>query len=367
MRIPHFMEKVSLPSLRPNSAVGIDVGSSSIKAVEIASKGRGRGFDLKSFGSAVLPVEAIVQGAFLNPSAIVDGIREAVEDGRVESRNAVVAVSGHSVIVKKVLVPLQTQAELEEAIHWEAEQYIPFDINEVHLDFQILDHRGDDGQMEVLLVAAKKDLVADYLQIIHEAGLTLSCVDVAAFAVENAFEANYDHSEGENVALVNVGAEVININVMHDGIPAFARDIAMGGNRYTEEIQKALSIDFEQAERLKVGGEFPESAPDAGGEDVDAAVLGVTESIIDEIGRSLDFYAATSTDGGISRVMLSGGAIRTGRFETMFREQTGLEVERLNPLARMCSSGGVDPARLEELAPSLGVGVGLGLRTVGLS
>lgn len=367
MRIPDFLRKVSIPRLRPDSAVGLDIGSSSIKAVEIVSKGRGRGFDLKSLGSAMLPVEAIVQGAFLNPTAIVDGIREAVEDGRVESRNAVVAVSGHSVIVKKVRVPSQTQEELEEAIHWEAEQYIPFDINEVHLDFQILDRSADDRQMDVLLVAAKKDLVDDYLQIVSEAGLTLSCIDVAAFAVENAFEANYDHSEGENVALVNVGAEVININVMHDGVPAFARDIATGGNRHTEEIQKALSIDFEQAERVKVGRGVPESIPDAGREDVDAAVLGVTENIIDEIGRSLDFYAATSTDGGISRVMLSGGAIQTSRFETVFRERTGLQVDRLNPLARMFPSCGVDPARLEELAPSLGVGVGLGLRRVGLS
>lgn len=367
MRVTEFVQKLSLPRFGPNTAVGLDIGSSSVKAVEVVSKGRDRGFDLKSLGSALLPAEAIVQGAFLNPSAITEGIREAIETGRVESRNAVVAVSGHSVIVKKIRVPTQSREELEEAIQWEAEQYIPFDINEVHLDFQILEAEPGLDQMEVLLVAAKKDLVDDYTQIVSEAGLTLSCIDVAAFAVENAFEANYEHSEGENVALVNVGAEVININVMHDGIPAFARDIAMGGNRYTEEIQKALSLDFDQAERVKLGEEYSADSSESGLDATDSVVGGVTETIVDEIGRSLDFYAATSANGGIGRVMLSGGAIQTPKFAETFRERTGLSVERLNPLARMLSNSAADPDRLQEMAPSLGVGVGLGLRTVGLS
>ena len=367
MRIREIIRKASLSRFHPTASVGLDIGSSSVKVVEIATTQGSQGFHLKSFGSATLPAEAIVQGAFLNASAIVDGIREAVENAGVHSRNAIVAVSGHSVIVKKIRVPFQTREEIEEGIHWEAEQYIPFDINEVHLDFQMLGAAADSGQMELLLVAAKKDLVDDYRQIVSEAGLNLSCIDVAAFSVENAFEANYDHSEGENVALVNVGAEVININVMHDGVPAFARDIAMGGNRYTEEIQKVCSLDFEEAEGVKLAQGDPSSLSQETLEKVEPALLAVTENIVDEIGRSLDFYAATSADGGIGRVMLCGGAVQAGQFEEIFRERTGLAAERLNPLARMLPGSPTDSDKLDQMASSLGVGVGLGLRTVGLS
>jgi type IV pilus assembly protein PilM len=163
------------------------------------------------------------------------------------------------VIVKKVSLPAMSREELDEQIRWEAEQYIPFDVNEVNLDFQILGGGNDDGQMEVLLVAAKKDLIDDYVQVIHEAGLVPVAIDVAAFAVENAFEANYDVSPGQTVALVNVGAQVVNINIVSNGVPCFTRDITTAGNQYTEEIQKALSISFGEAERIKLGGRRSDS------------------------------------------------------------------------------------------------------------
>ena len=269
--------KLSLPRFGKASVVGLDIGSSAVKAIELVSKGRDKGFELRSLGIAPIPNEAIVQGAFLNSSAIVDAIGEAIEAGRIKTKQVAVAVSGHSVIVKKVSLPAMTRDELEDQIQWEAEQYIPFDVNEVHLDFQILDTSEGEGQMDVLLVAAKRDLVDDYVQVIQEAGLLPAAVDVAAFAVENAFEMNYEAAPDEVVALVNIGAQVVNINVIENGIPAFTRDITTGGNQYTEEIQKSLSISFEEAERIKLGGNATDQSQEVVPQEVEHAIRSVTE------------------------------------------------------------------------------------------
>ncbi len=277
--------KLSLPSFGKSSLVGLDIGSSTVKAVEVNVKGRDKGFELKSLGVAPLAPEAIVQGAFLNSSAIVDAIKEAVDNGRIKGKEVAAAIAGHSVIVKKVSLPEMTREELEEQIQWEAEQYIPFDVNEVNLDFQILEANDSEGQMEVLLVAAKRDLIDDYVQVIQEAGLTPAVIDVASFAVENAFEANYETTPGEVVALVNIGAQVVNINILQHGAPAFTRDITTAGNQYTEEIQKALSIGFEEAERIKLGGRRSEESQEVVPQEVEQAMQSVTETVIGEISR----------------------------------------------------------------------------------
>jgi type IV pilus assembly protein PilM len=356
--------KFGLSSFGPKSMVGLDIGSSTVKAVGISMKGRGTDFELTHLGVAKLPHEAIVQGAFLNSSAISDAIREAIENGKIKSKLVASAVCGHSVIVKKVSLPAMSRAELDEQIRWEAEQYIPFDVNEVNLDFQILNSENSEGQMDVLLVAAKKDLIDDYVQVITEAGLIPTAIDVAAFAVENAFEANYDVNPGEAVALVNVGAQVVNINIVLDGGPVFTRDITTAGNQYTEEIQKALTISFEEAERLKLGGSRSDDSQEVVPEEVDQAMQSVTDTVIGEISRSLDFFSATAADNRIARVLLSGGSSRVSGFENAFHERTGLPVELLNPLARMQSNSKFDPEYLEEIAPGLGVGLGLAMRRV---
>jgi type IV pilus assembly protein PilM len=215
--------------------------------------------------------------------------------------------------------------------------------------------------MEVLLVAAKKDLIDDYVQVIHEAGLVPVAIDVAAFAVENAFEANYDDARGQTVALVNVGAQVVNINIVSNGVPCFTRDITTAGNQYTEEIQKALSISFSEAERIKLGGRRSDSA-DVVPQEVEQAVQSVTETVIGEISRSLDFYGATSADSRIEKVYLAGGASKVSGFAKAFHERTGLAVAVLNPLARMIPSNRFEADYLDDLAPALSVGVGLALR-----
>jgi type IV pilus assembly protein PilM len=353
--------KLQLPSFGKTSLVGLDIGSSAIKAVEIAIKGRDKGFELRSLGIAPLQNEAIVQGAFLNQSAIVDAIGESIEIGRIKTKEVAVAVSGHSVIVKKVSLPAMTRDELEEQIQWEAEQYIPFDVNEVHLDFQILDTSESEGQMDVLLVAAKRDLVDDYVQVITEAGLIPAVVEVAAFAVENAFECNYDREPDEVVGLINIGAQVVNINVVQNDIPVFTRDITTGGNQYTEEIQKSLSISFEEAERIKLGG-GSEQGQEVIPQEVEQAMRSVTDTVLGEISRSLDFFGATSAESRISRVLLTGGGARIPGLDAAFRERSGFEVELMNPLSRMLPSKGFDPEYLDSVATSLGVGIGLATR-----
>ncbi len=344
------------------SIIGLDIGSSSVKAVDLTA--RADGFDLQHLGVAPLPNEAIVEGAFLNSGAIVDAIREAVEASGSKAKNAAAAVSGHSVIVKKISVPAMTLEELEESIRWEAEQYIPFDVNEVNLDFEILQPGDAETPMEVLLVAAKKDLIDDYVNVITEAGLTPAVIDVAGFAVENAFERNYEANPEEVIALVNIGSQVVNINVVVGGVPAFTRDITAGGNQYTSEIQRALSVNFEEAERIKIGEPLAVESQEVVPQEVEEAMRSVTDTVVGEIARSLDFFAATAADTRIQRVVLSGGSSRVAGLDTVFSERTGLEVEHLNPLSRMLPSTKFDPEYLEQVGPSLGVGVGLALRKV---
>ncbi len=353
---------ISLPSFGKASIIGLDIGSSSVKAVEIAQKSRDKGFELRSLGQAELPSEAIVQGAFLNSSAIVDAIREAVEVGKIRGTDVAAAVSGHSVIVKRVNLPSMSREELEDQIQWEAEQYIPFDVNEVNLDFQILANHEHEGQMDVLLVAAKKDLIDDYVQVIAEAGLNAVAIDVAGFAVQNAYEVNYDEDPDAVTALVNIGAQVVNINVIRNGIPAFTRDIMTGGAQYTEEIQKSLSVSFDEAERIKIGGTAGEQVQEVIPQEVELAMRSVSETVIGEISRSLDFFAATSADASITRVLLAGGGSKISGFVNAFNDRTGIETNLMDPLAHMLPSRGFEAEYLESMAPFLAVGIGLATR-----
>lgn len=351
-----------VPRLRSKSIVGLDIGSSCVKAVEVVP--RGDGFELVHLGIAPLPHDAIVDGAFLNSGAIADAIREAVAKSGTKAKNVAAAVSGHSVIVKKISVPAMTVEELEESIRWEAEQYIPFDVNEVNLDFEVIQHGDAERPMEVLLVAAKRDLIDDYVNLISEAGLVPSVIDVAGFAVENAFESNYEPGPEDVVAVVNIGAQVTNINVVSGGVPAFTRDVSTGGNQYTAEIQRALSIGFDEAERIKIGEPSARESQDVVPQEVEQAMRSVTNNLVGEIARSLDFFSATAADTRIQRVVLAGGSARVPGIDTVFRERTGLSVEILNPLHKMMPSNRFDPEFLAQVGPALGVGVGLALRRV---
>jgi type IV pilus assembly protein PilM len=344
-------------------AVGLDIGSSSVKLVQLKEK-RG-GFALEAFGSAPLPPEAIVDGALMNSSAIVSAIQDLVAQQKLKAKEVAIGVRGHSVIIKKISMPRMSQEELDESIQWEAEQYIPFDVKDVNIDTQILTPDGDAaGQMDVLLVAAKKDMINDYTAVCTEAGLTATVVDVDAFAVQNAYEANYDANPNDTVVLINVGAAVTNINVISRGVTTFTRDVTMGGNAFTEEIQKQLNISYDEAEALKVGGQGETDAVVP--QEVERVIQGVADQMGGEIQRSLDFYAATAADARISKVYLSGGTARIPALFKVIEARAGVAVEILNPLKNIeIDNRKFDPATLLAAAASAAVSVGLALRRPG--
>ena len=345
-------------------ALGLDIGSSSVKLVQL--KDAKRGFILDAFGVSPLPPEAIVDGALMNNGAIVDAIKQLVGQFKLKNREVAIGVSGHSVIIKKISMPRMTREELEESIQWEAEQYIPFDVKDVNIDVQILTPPDQDtgtGQMDVLLVAAKKDMINDYTSVVAEAGLNPICVDVDAFAVQNSFEVNYEVPKTETVVLVNAGASVVNINVLANGVTTFTRDVTMGGNQFTEEIQKQLNVSYDEAEKLKVGGEAGQDADSVVPQEVERVIQGVADQLAGEIQRSLDFYAATAADSHIARLYLSGGTAKIPALFKVIEQRVGVPVEILNPFKGIeIDNRRFDPNYVMDIAPSAAVGVGLALR-----
>lgn len=342
------------------NAIGLDIGSSSIKIIQL--KETSRGVHLLNFDMAILPPEAVVDGAIMNFTAVVEKVRELISVNRIRNKDTALVISGHNVIVKKINLPEMTREELNESIQWEAEQYIPFDIKDVEVDVEILNPRAGQGQMEVLLVAAKKDIINDYESVAREAGLRPVVMDVGCFTIQNAFELNYGFPPNEVIALINVGASVININIVANGVSAFTRDINMGGQMLTEEIQKQLNVSYEEAEHYKTGGEGTISSSSIYRE-VQKLAERVSETLVTEIQRSIDFFAATTINLDISKVYLSGGSAQIPALIRSLERRLAVPVELVNPFKNIA----VDPKKfdldlLQRMAPMAAVAVGLGLR-----
>lgn len=341
--------------------MGLDIGSSSIKAVELQWTRKNP--RLRHFGMIPLPPEAIVDGAFMDSASIVESIRSLVEGLKVRTKNVAVSISGHSVIIKKITMAAMSEVQLEESIRWEAEQYIPYDIEEVNLDFQILYEPAGPDKMVVLLVAAKKDIINDYTSVVEEAGLKPVVVDVDSFAIENAYNLNFESPEDETIALVNIGAGVMNINILKGGNSAFTRDIPIGGRQITEEIQKKLKLTYEEAEALKIR-ERQEGLQSL---EVERIIQGTSEQLATEVRRSLEFYAASSTGGEVKRILLSGGCAKIKGLPSLIEDRIGIPVEVFNPFSKVDYDPKVfNPDYLKEVAPLAAVGVGLALRREGL-
>ncbi|NTU59498.1 MAG: type IV pilus assembly protein PilM [Deltaproteobacteria bacterium] len=343
---------------KPKNLVGLDIGSHSIKIVELKHlKG---GFELKNFGVSQLPPEAIVDGVIMDSAVVVDSIRNLVSNLKLKNKSVATSVAGHSLIIKKIQLPLMSETELEEQIQWEAEQYIPFEIEDVNIDFQILGPLPEEeGQMEVLLVAVKKDIVNDYTAVIAEAGLNCLTVDVDAFAVENVFEVSYPEQLDKTVVLIDIGAGIMNINVLKNGVSTFTRDVTIGGSNFTEELQKELGVSYEEAEVLKLGGASDRASP----HEIAGLLRLTTENLVLEIQRSLDFFSATSVDEEIHSIFLSGGACRVPGLAEAVEERIGAPVQLLNPFRGVMSSEKLfDPDYLEAMGPVAAVSVGLALR-----
>jgi type IV pilus assembly protein PilM len=337
--------------------IGVDIGSSSIKVCQV--KESRRGILLHRFGFSPLPPGAVVDGQVMDASTVVETLKRTLSDAKVRGKDAALSVSGQSVIIRKITVPAMTSAELAEQITWEAEQHIPFDIKDVQVDYQVLRRRADAGQMDLLLVAARKDQISAYAQLAKDAKLKPVVVDIDAFTIQNAFEATFGVGENEVVALINVGASLSSLNVLAGGTSSFTREIAHGGNLITEEIQRQLGVPHEVAEAYKCG-RSPDGGPvpPAVGPLVDQSV----DSIAAEIQRSLDFFMATSGEGDISRAVLTGGTANLPGLATAIERRARVQVQTAHPAVRCVLDGGVDKAAFEQRIPQLAVALGLALR-----
>ncbi|MEW6324064.1 MAG: type IV pilus assembly protein PilM [Nitrospirota bacterium] len=343
--------------------VGIDVGSSAIKMVQVRESKNG--YTLERFGVRAIEPELIVDGAVMDAGPIVDAIKALAAECRLKTKEAALSVSGHSVIIKRVKLSPMSEDELEEMIKWEAAQYIPFDINEVNLDFAILEGPpGEEAQaeMNVALVAVKKDKLAAYTALIMEAGLRPVVVDVDAFTLENMYGVNYDVNANEIIALVNVGASVINLNILSAGTFAFTRDISIGGNRYTEMIQKELNISHAAAEAAKRGQQNREADASA----VDAIISTVNGEVATEVSRSLDYFRTTTTHDRVDKLIVSGGGAMVKGLTEALKERCQVPLELANPFRRIeIDQKTVNMELLKESALQAAVGVGLAIRRLG--
>ena len=338
--------------------IGLDIGSSAIKLAHV--KPVGVEFRVKKFGVSPLPPDAIVDGAIMDHVSVIEGIKTALRELKVKEKEIATSLSGHSVIIKKVVLPTTTPEELEESIQWEVEQYIPFDIKDVKIDFQVIGPlKEDPSKMDVLLVAVKSDLVNDYVSVIKDAGLTPTVVDIDSIAAGNAFELCHPVSDEQVPMVVNVGASFMNINILHSGVPLFTRDVPMGGGMYTSEIQKQLAVSFDTAEELKVGkkeaGEREEK--------ISEIMRTVSNILSTEVQRSYNFFSATYPDRLVTKVYLTGGAAKSAFLKEMLTEKIGVDVELFDPFeGLMLEEGSVDRSLAAGFNTAATVSIGLALR-----
>jgi len=340
------------------NCIGLDIGSSSIKAVQL--KKSKRGLQLQAFGMEPLMPQTIVDGTIMDQSAVVDAIRTLWSRLKLRRKDVAIAIAGHSVIIKKINVPAMSNAELADHIPYEAEHHIPFARDDVEIDYEVINRQNASGQMDLLLVAAKKEVVADYTQVVRDASLQPLVVDVAAFTAQNGFEINYDLGPSETVVLINVGAAISNINILRGKQSLFTRDVTIGGNSFTEEIQKQLNVSQDEAEAYKTGG--PHDEHGVVPQEVERIMEGVAEVMAGEFQRSLDFFLATSAETQVNRICLSGGSAKVIALHRAIERRSHLPVEIIDAWRKVEIEPKLDAAYLNAHSPEALVGLGLALR-----
>ena len=336
---------------------GLDIGTSSIKVVELVpSKG---GYALKSHAMVTLPRDTISEGSIREPSVVSDAIRECVSKAGISATAAVISVSGRDSIVKRVPLPKVTPKELEEAIRLEAEHHIPFAIDEVFLDYQVVGETAN--SMSVVLVATKKVKVLEYVAAVEDAGFDAMVVDLDAFAMQNQYELNAPDDGNEAIALVDIGAAVMKTNVIHGGGSIFARDVPFGGNNYTDAIAQGLGIPLDKAEAAKQGQEVG-----VDWDDLVPAIESVSRELSLEIQRTFDYFASTPESERIGKIVLSGGCAKLAGLEDFLASSWGVPVELARPFSAIdCDAAQLSEAESHEIGPFFAVAVGLGLRMPG--
>jgi type IV pilus assembly protein PilM len=350
-------------SSKPKKLVGLDIGASSLKLAEVLSTSNG--YVLNRFLQIPLPKGIIVEGVLNDPRALSLKIKELFWNSGCRGKGVVASLSGNSVVVKKATFAQMDETELRDLIRDEAGKYLPFDnMDEVNYDFQILgDNEYNPNQMDVIIVAAKKDMVETYAEAITAAGLNVAIIDVDSFALETMYEANYEFEDTDIVVIVRIGADLTNINVIKGGMSIFTRDFTLGGNSITQGLQEKYGVTFEEAEQIKVEG-IPGSDQD--NVDVRNSILDFAEPICSEIERSIDYFRSTFGGEYIKRIYLSGGSSRIPGLAANLSQKLNVDTELINPLLKIgYNKRNIDQKKAESIKPVAAVAIGLGLRTIG--
>lgn len=350
---------------KKSQIIGIDMGSHSIKLVQLQQK-KNR-YELMNVGIMPLPENTFEDGMTENPNLVSEALKQLISSEKVKTKYVVTSISGESVVIKKISIPKMSEEELAESIKLEAEQYIPFEINDVNIDFTILgtvenepdvDSEESGEQMEVLLVAAKKDIIEQRESILLNAGLTPVVFDLDVFAVENSFGINYEPQIDEVVSLVNIGASVTNIDILEGRNTGFTRDLLIGGNKFTEAIQKQLKVEYEEAEKMKLGLDVPDDQKDK----IVSAITETTDIFANEIRKSLEFYS-TAANRNVDKIFLCGGSAKISGINHLLSNKLGVTVEFFDPFKKISINNKIfDSEYIEHISPIIAAATGLALR-----
>lgn len=348
---------MKLPFLSDNNlVVGVDIGSHAVKVCQL--KRTEKGYAVIALGSAVLPEGAVDDGTLIESEIVGKIISNLFSNLKIKNRKVGFSISGYSVIVKKVNLAVMDDKQMEEHIMAEAEQYIPFDIEDVYLDFQSLKSSTEKAdRTDVMLVAAKKEVVDDYLDMLRSIDLEPVLVDVDGFALENTYECS--GAQVENVALVDIGASKMNINILSKGMSVVARDIVVGSRQLTEQIQGALDIDFDEAEAIKIG----QSPAGENRQLIEEIFSSTCTQWVLEIKKAIDLYNANNPETPLQRLVLSGGGSKVVGLADFLSHETGLEVELFNPFKRMsANTKKIDADYLDSIGPEMAIATGIAIR-----
>ncbi len=359
MKFQELLSKISsiLDFSGGKTSVGLSIGSSSIKLVEL--KKSGKTWKLIHFGIVQLPDEVIVNREIINPIVVSESIKTLTSQMKLKNKNICTSISGTALLIRRMTLEVPRPSELQEQVFWEAEQYLPFDISEVYMDFQVLS-RSKEGKTDVLFVAVKKTVLDTYMNCVEDAGLKASIVDVDFFALQNLLEINYPPNPNESVAIVDIGSSAIKIVVIHAGVPVFTKDSTLGGRTLTVEIQKNLNLSFNDAETLKTGGEGGINTP----QEISDLIHVMVENVSSEIKKSVDYYNASATGAPIAYVLLTGGSAKLTGLSKSVEERVGLPVQLINPFNAISYDPNVfNQEYLNNIAPIAAVSVGLALRS----
>ncbi len=340
--------------------IGLDIGSRTIKIAEVVDKKTTQIF--KSFHTINIEPGLIEEGTVKNPEAVSKAIRELYAKAKLKEKNVAISIGGYSVIVKKINVQNMTDDELQETIHFEAEQYIPFDISDVNLDFQILGESGHNpNMMNVLLVAAKKEMINEYINLVQMTGLNLCVIDVDAFALQNIFEFSYDPGD-ENIALIDIGASKTSLNILKDNSSVFMRDVSLGCGQINEKIASLVECSLAEAEEIKHGGQ----SEIISFQDLSGIISSAVTDWCTEIKRALDFFYSTFPEDQITKIILSGGGANIKEFRQLLAAETSTDVEIINPFRNFSiDNKNFESSYLEQIAPQAAICMGLAIRKIG--